>query len=205
MGKTGEGTGRKTAAVPLSGGDRSPGICWGGVKNARSWIARGWSARSERPGSGARCSSGIEHGTSKDGSDAGDRESVGWLRLGLAPRTRSLEPEERWMGSAALRARQSRRVASVRWLGGSVPWLWRLGRSVGALRGMARCIRRLGQSVADWVEAPAISAGLHLTIGVHPRNASIGMCARLAPLVAGRGRLPWRPTNAPVSRPYRGS
>jgi hypothetical protein len=185
MGKTGEGTGRKTAAVPLSGGDRSPGICWRS-KNARSWIARGWSVRSERPGSGERCSTGIEHGTSKDGSDAGDRESVGWLRLGLAPRTRSLEPVERWMGSAALRARPSRRVASIRWLVGSAPWLWRLGRGVGALRRMARCIRRLGQSVADWVEAPAISAGASYRLSaVAPgRPASVGRY-RFAFLLAG--------------------
>src|SRR3989442_1639856 len=67
----------------------------GGVKNARTWCSR-LECSLWRPGSGERCSTGIEHGTSKDGSDAGDRESVGWLRLGLAPRTRSLEPVERW-------------------------------------------------------------------------------------------------------------
>jgi hypothetical protein len=185
MGRAGEGTGRTTAAVPLSGGTGAQ-VSVGGVKNARSWIARGWSARSERPSSGARCSTGIEHGTSEGGSGAEDRESVGWLRLGLAPRTRSLEPVERWMGSAALRARPSRRVASIRWLVGSPPRLWRLGRGVGALRRMARCIRRLGQSVADWVEAPAIAAAASYRLSaVAPgRPASVGRY-RFAFLLAG--------------------
>jgi hypothetical protein len=43
----------------------------------------------------------------------GHRHSLGWLRLGLAPGTRSLEPVERRMGSASLRtAPLLRRVGS---------------------------------------------------------------------------------------------
>jgi hypothetical protein len=84
----------------------------GEVKNAHSRNARGGCARSECHGVDARCSTGIEHGTSDDGSGAGDRQSVGWLWLGLAPDTRPLEP----VGSMGFH-RTARRTI----MGGGVP------------------------------------------------------------------------------------
>ena len=71
-------------------------------------------ARSKHSDEGACCSVGVGHELSC--SKAGQRQSMGWLQLGLAPSARSLEPVARWMGSALLRA--------LLWLVGS---RWRLG------------------------------------------------------------------------------
>src|SRR5216683_6177160 len=125
-------------------------------KDARSRISRGRRGRSDYPDSGA-CSAACDaHGAVRPG--ARHRPSMGWLWLGLAPGARSLEPVERGMGSAALRAKPLLRgPRSLRRL--ERP-LRRLERS---LWGRARPLRRLailrrrllihGQS---GIETPAI-------------------------------------------------
>jgi hypothetical protein len=63
----------------------------------------------------------------------------GWLRLGLAPRPRALEPMAGRLGSAALRAepRRWRLGRLLQWLGRSLSGLGRLRRWARSQRGLA--------------------------------------------------------------------
>ena len=83
-------------------------------KDARSRIGRGRDACSDRSDTGACSSAEVEYGAAH--SSTKRCQSVGWQRLGLASAL-SLEPVERRMGSAALRAEP------LLWLVGSFWWL----------------------------------------------------------------------------------
>src|SRR6516225_4978438 len=82
-------------------------------QDARFRVGRRLDARSKYSDDGACCSVGVEHEASR--SSAEQRQSMGWLRLGVAPSARSLEPVVGWMGSTPLRV--------LLWLVGSLWWL----------------------------------------------------------------------------------
>ena len=76
-------------------------------------LAAAWMLALSTPMTGHAALLGVENEASR--SSAEQRQSMGWLRLGLAPSARSLEPVARRMGSAPLRA--------LLWLVGSLWWL----------------------------------------------------------------------------------
>ena len=80
-------------------------------QDARFRVGRRLDARSKHSDDAACV--GVEHEASR--SSAEQRQSKGWLRLGLAPSARSLEPVVGWMGSTPLRV--------LLWLAESLWWL----------------------------------------------------------------------------------
>jgi len=109
------------------------------LEDARSWIDGGRDTRSYCPDCRARCFARWEDRAGRHGPAPGIVQAWGWLRLGLASSSRALEPVERGMGSAALRATPLLRRAGVHMIAGEVP----IG--VGAITAVDGVIRNRGK------------------------------------------------------------
>jgi hypothetical protein len=116
------------------------------AERALEGIVPGWNARFNWRDGGACCSARVGYWTPRDNASYRHCQGVGWLWLGLASGTRSLESVARGMGPGALRPQPPlRHLAPQRQLARSLRQLGTAIRRVATLPQLARPKLRLAR------------------------------------------------------------
>jgi hypothetical protein len=108
------------------------------AERALEGIVPGWNARFNWRDGGACCSARVGYWTRRDNASYRHCQGVGWLWLGLASGTRSLESVARGMGPGALRPQPPLRHS-------------------GPQRQLARSLRQLGTAIRRMATLPRLA------------------------------------------------